>query len=64
MTTENEPKQKRRTRGAAKRPALIHISLRLTTEVMDYFNKYHPYTKQSKMREILTEYVRQNTIDT
>jgi hypothetical protein len=24
---------------------------------MDYFNTHHPYTKQAKMREILTEYI-------
>ena len=66
MTTGIEllkPEKKRKGRGAAKKPALFCTSLRLPTEVMEYFNKYHPYTKQSKMREILTDYVRQNSID-
>jgi hypothetical protein len=44
-------------RGKGKRPALFNTSLRLTTEVMDYFNTYHPRSKQAKIREILTEYV-------
>ena len=26
-------------------------------EVMEYFNTHHPYSKQAKIREILTEYV-------
>jgi len=31
--------------------------LRLPREVMDYFNANYPYSKQAKIREILTEYV-------
>ncbi len=32
--------------------------MRLSREVMDYFNKYHPKDKQAQMRAVLTEYVR------
>ena len=52
-----EPKQKRKGRGLGKKPTLFNTSLRLSREVMDYFNTNHPYTKQAKIREILTEYV-------
>jgi uncharacterized protein (DUF4415 family) len=52
-----EPKQKRKGRGLGKKPSLFNTSLRLSKEVMDYFNTHHPYTKQAKIREILTEYV-------
>jgi hypothetical protein len=44
-------------RGKGKKPALFNTSLRLSTEVMDYFNTYYPRSKQAKIREILTEYV-------
>ena len=52
-----EVKPKRKGRGPSKKPTLFNTSLRLSREVMDYFNTNHPYTKQAKIREILTEYV-------
>lgn len=64
MTTgieELKPIKKRKGRGPGKKPALACTSLRLTAEVMDYFNTHHPFTKQAKMREILTEYVNSQT---
>jgi uncharacterized protein (DUF4415 family) len=48
---------KRKGRGPSKKPTLFNTSLRLSREVMDYFNTHHPYSKQAKIREILTEYV-------
>lgn len=51
-----EPK-KRKTRGPGKNPALFCTSLRLPKDVMEYFNTHFAYTKQAKMREILTDYV-------
>lgn len=50
---------KRKGRGVGKKPALFCTSLRLNKEVMDYFNLHYPFTKQAKMREILTDYVNQ-----
>jgi len=47
----------KRGRGLGKKPPLFCTSLRLSKEVMDYFNTKYPYTKQAKMREILTEYI-------
>jgi uncharacterized protein (DUF4415 family) len=67
MTTgieELKPEQKRRGRGVGKKPALFCTSLRLSKDVMDYFNTHHAYTKQAKMREILTEYVNNQTKET
>ena len=64
MTTgieELKPIPKRKGRGPGKKPALFCTSLRLNKEVMDYFNQHHPFDKQAKMREILTEYVSQQT---
>ena len=49
--------KKRKGRGPSKKPTLFNTSLRLSREVMDYFNTNHPYSKQAKIREILTEYV-------
>jgi len=48
---------RRKGRGAGKKPALTCTSIRLSKEIMDYFSEHHPFTKQAKMREILTEYV-------
>ena len=60
MTTGIEflkPEQQKKGRGLGKKPALFCTSLRLTKDVMDYFNTNFAYTKQAKMREVLTEYV-------
>jgi len=52
-----KPEQQKKGRGLGKKPALFCTSLRLPKEVMDYFNTNYAYTKQAKMREVLTEYV-------
>jgi uncharacterized protein (DUF4415 family) len=49
--------KKRKGRGLGKKPALLCTSLRLPKDVMDYFDTNFAYTKQAKMREILTQYV-------
>jgi hypothetical protein len=64
MTTGIEylkPEQQKKGRGLGKKPALFCTSLRLSKEVMDYFNTNFAYTKQAKMREVLTEYVNNQT---
>lgn len=53
----NEPEKKRKGRGPGKKPRLFCTSIRLSQEVMEYFNKYHPNDKQAQMRAVLTEYV-------
>jgi hypothetical protein len=53
--------KKRKGRGVGKKPALFCTSLRLPKHVMDYFNTNYAYTKQAKMREVLTEYVNNQT---
>jgi hypothetical protein len=45
------------TRGPGKKPTLVGTSLRIPREVVEYFDTHFAYTKQAKMREILTEYV-------
>jgi len=60
MTTGIEflkPEKKKKGRGPGKKPALVYVSLRVPKEVVDFFNQHHPTTKQTKIREILTEYV-------
>ena len=52
-----EETKNRKGRGPSKKPTLFNTSLRLSREVMDYFNTNHAYSKQAKIREILTEYV-------
>jgi uncharacterized protein (DUF4415 family) len=53
--------KKRKGRGLGKKPALACTSLRLTQEVMNYFDTNYPMSKQAKIREILTEYVNKQT---
>jgi hypothetical protein len=54
---QGEMMEQKKGRGKGKKPALFNTSLRLSTEVMDYFNTHYPRSKQAKIREILTEYV-------
>jgi len=49
---------KRKGRGPGKKPRLFLTSIRLSWEVINYFNNYHPRNKQAQMRAVLTEYVR------
>lgn len=58
---EVEVAPKKRGRGPGKKPALFCTSIRLNREVMDYFSQHHNKDKQAKMREVLTEYVRNQT---
>ena len=60
MTTE-ELKPKRKGRGPGKKPALVCTSLRLPKYVMDYFDQNYPDSKQAKMREVLADYINQQT---
>jgi len=53
--------KKRKGRGLGKKPALACTSLRLSQEVMNYFDTNYPMSKQAKMREVLTEYVNNQT---
>ena len=55
---------KRKGRGPGKKPALVCTSLRLPRYVMEYFNTHYPYSKQAKMREILTDYIKTQTGET
>ena len=67
MTTgieELKLEKKRKGRGVGKKPSLACTSLRLPKDVMDYFNTNFAYTKQAKMREVLTEYVNNQTKET
>lgn len=61
MTEQIEESTKRRGRGPGKKPALVCTSLRLSRDVMEYFNTHYPNNKQAKMREVLTNYVNNQT---
>lgn len=60
-STEADPIKKRRTRGPGKKPALAVTSLRLPRDVMDYFSTHYPLNKQAKMREVLTNFVKEKS---
>lgn len=61
MNEQNEVKPKKKGRGPGKKPALVCTSIRLNREVMEFFNKHHAHNKQAKMRDILIEYVKNET---
>ena len=56
-----EEVKKRNPRGLGKKQALFLTSIRIPVGVKDYFEAVHPHTKQATMREILTDYVRNQT---
>lgn len=55
--SDEEAKPKKRGRGPGKKPKLFGTSIRLPMNVMEYFNTHYPNTKQAKIREILTNFV-------
>ena len=55
METTTKPSRKRKP---SDKPALVHISLRLPKEVVDYFNTKYPFRKQAMIREVLADYVK------
>jgi hypothetical protein len=56
-----EEVKKRNPRGLGKKQALFLTSIRIPVEVKEFFDAKYPYTKQATMREILTDYVRNQT---
>ena len=55
MNEDNKPKH----RGKGKKPALFNTSVRLPREVVDFFAKQYPFTKQAKMREVLINHMKE-----
>lgn len=53
--------KKRTGRGPSKKPSLVGTSLRLPKDVLDYFETKYPYTKQAMIRQVLTDYVNNQT---
>ena len=47
----------KRVRGKGKNPAKVHVNLRMSEEVLEFYKRYPSYT--AKMREVLTEYKQQ-----
>jgi hypothetical protein len=50
--------KKKSGRGLGKKPALMHLSLRIPQELHEFFDKRYPYKKQAKIREILTTFMK------
>jgi len=44
-------------RGKGKKPALVHVNLRIPMEVLDYYKEFPSYT--IKMREVLEKHVKE-----
>ena len=45
-------------RGKGKKPALVHVNLRIPMEVLDYYKEFPSYT--IKMREVLELHANQH----
>lgn len=56
-----EPK-KRRGRGKGKKPALVHVTLRLTPTTLEHFNTFFSNPTR-KMRTVLEDYVTENKME-
>ena len=48
----NTPK---RLRGKGKKPAMVHVNLRIPTEVLEYYKTLPNHT--GKMRDVLTQHM-------
>lgn len=43
----------KRVRGKGKKPAMVHVNLRVPSEVLDYYKQFPNYTQ--KMRNVLAK---------
>ena len=51
----------KKSRGPASKPALVHISLRVSAETLAYFKQFASYT--NAMREVLEAEMKQEQAD-
>lgn len=49
--------QKRQGRGKGKKPALVHVNLRLPQEILEQYKGFPNYT--GKMREVLINFIKE-----
>jgi uncharacterized protein (DUF4415 family) len=49
-----EPKRKRGQRGVGKRPAMSHVTIRISSEALDFYKGFPNFT--AKIRDVLTDY--------
>ena len=50
----------RKYRGVGKKPALVLMSIRIDTDVYDFFNEHYPTRVQAMMREVLANFAKQH----
>lgn len=48
----------KRVRGRGKHPAKVHVNLRMSNEVLEFYQRFPSYT--GKMREVLTAYAKEH----
>jgi len=49
----------KRVRGKGKRPAKVHVNIRLPNEVLEFYKGFPKYT--GKMREVLVNYAKEHS---
>lgn len=50
--------EKRKVRGKGKNPPMVSTSMRLPTEIVEYFKKKHPTGWHKAMREVLFNFIK------
>ena len=48
----------KRVRGRGKHPAKVHVNIRLSNEVLEFYQRFPNYT--GKMRSVLTAYAKEH----
>lgn len=59
MNTETNTKKK--GRGKAVKPAMVCTSIRLDTDILEYYRQNYPDTMQAVMRKVLKDHVQKST---
>lgn len=57
MSEQDTSKRKRGQRGPGKKPAMVHISLRIPAETLAFYKRGEA---SNTMREVLVEYAKNN----
>ena len=52
---------KKKGRGKGSKPALVYFPLRLDKYVVKYFDTNYPATRQAKIREVLANFIKEES---
>lgn len=58
MSEQDTSKRKRGQRGPGKKPAMVHVSLRIPAETLEFYKRGNEAS--NAMREVLVEYAKKH----